>query len=74
MKIAILFTGNIRQFEYIKKIKLNYKNIIDKYNCDIFVYTDNNDFFYDDVQYFSDKNINKLVRNLDENFFENNNI
>jgi hypothetical protein len=35
---------------------------------DVFIYTDNNDFFYNDVQYFSDKNQQKTLGVNQENY------
>jgi hypothetical protein len=61
-KVALLLSGNLRTFyfndSYIVK---SYMNLIDKHNIDVFIYTDNNDFNINDVQYFSDNNSEKIL-------------
>lgn len=38
-----------------------YLELMEKQDIDLFIYTDNNDFNYDNIQYFSDKNKNKIL-------------
>lgn len=66
MKIALLLTGNIRTFfnnnNYIAK---KYLDIVESQNIDVFIFTENNDFNIDGIQYFSDKNQSKILGNPD---------
>jgi len=74
-KIALLMSGNIRTFLY------NNNNIANKYlelansqDMDIFIYTDNNDFYYNDCQYFSENNREKVIgieSNTEKRFYKN---
>jgi hypothetical protein len=74
-KIALLMSGNIRTFLY------NNNNIANKYlelansqDMDIFIYTDNNDFYYNDCQYFSENNREKVLgieSNTEKRFYKN---
>ena len=52
-KIALLLSGNSRRF-FDKDLQLSnmYKDLVKNQNIDVFIYTDNNDFYYNDVQYF----------------------
>lgn len=61
-KIALLLSGNIRRF-FDKNIDTSelYKNLVKNQNIDIFIYTDNNDFYYDNIQYFSENNKEKTL-------------
>ena len=61
-KIALLLSGNIRRF-FDKDLQLSnmYKDLVKNQNIDVFIYTDNNDFYYNDVQYFSDNNKEKKL-------------
>ena len=46
-KIALLLSGNLRQFfrnNFL--IAKMYSDLVKKQNIDVFIYTDNNDFFY----------------------------
>lgn len=47
-----------------------YSDLVKKQNIDVFIYTDNNDFFYNDIQYFSENNKEKslgIPANYDKN-------
>jgi len=56
-KIALLLSGNLRTFFYKDNyIAKQYLELIKNQNIDLFIYTDNNDFNYNDIQYFSEKN------------------
>lgn len=76
MKIAILFSGNLRKFTFNENGNLSnselWKKIIEKYKCDVFAYADTNDFYYNNTQYFTDKN--KNVTNANHNRYFANNI
>lgn len=70
VKIALLLSGNIGQFEYEKnnvQIKNEWKNIIFNNNIHVFAYTETNNFYYDGCQYFNDLENEILVTN-DDNF------
>jgi hypothetical protein len=55
-KIALLLSGNIRKFYYDNSIiEKSYKKLVNNQNIDVFIYTDNNDFYYNDFQYLSNK-------------------
>ena len=61
-KIALLLSGNIRTFFYNNNnIANNYLKLVENQDIDIFIYTDNNDFNYNDIQYFSDNNKEKVL-------------
>lgn len=61
-KIALLLSGNLRTFFYKDNhICKKYLELMEKQDIDLFIYTDNNDFNYDNIQYFSDKNKNKIL-------------
>ena len=61
-KIALLLSGNMRRFfdENIYLSKM-YIDLVKNQNIDIFIYTDNNDFYYNGIQYFSEKNKEKTL-------------
>lgn len=58
-KIALLLSGNLRHF-YNEKYNIykKYSELLCDYDIDVFIYTDNNDFYYKGIQYFSSKNEN----------------
>lgn len=76
MKIALLLSGNLRQFfrnNFL--IAKMYSDLVKKQNIDVFIYTDNNDFFYNDIQYFSENNKEKslgIPANYDKRYHKNN--
>lgn len=60
-RVAIIFSGGLKQFtrrteQHPESCADVWNRIVDKYDADVFAYVDNNNFFYNDVQYFSDKN------------------
>ena len=56
-KIALLLSGNIRTFFYKNNyIARKYIELVNSQDIDVFIYTDNNDFNYNDIQYFSENN------------------
>jgi len=67
MKSGVVLSGNLRTFfmpnrkTNIKLIDSFVKNILAPNNADLFIYADTNDFYFDDIQYFStDKKIEIL--------------
>jgi len=56
-KIALLLSGNLRSF-YNEKFNIykKYSELLIEYDIDVFVYVDNNDFYYEGTQYISSKN------------------
>lgn len=61
-KIALLLSGNIRRlFDKSTPLVTFYIDLIKKQNIDVFIYTDNNDFYYDNIQYLSDNNKDKIL-------------
>tara|TARA_B100001027_G_C16128436_1_gene268136 strand:- start:40 stop:408 length:369 start_codon:yes stop_codon:yes gene_type:complete len=56
-KIALLLSGNLRSF-YNEKFNIykKYSELLIEYDIDVFVYVDNNDFYYEGSQYISSKN------------------
>lgn len=74
-KIALILTGNLRTFFYNNNhIANNYLDLINNQNIDVFMFTDNNDFYYDDCQYFSQNNKKKemgIESNIEKRFYKN---
>tara|TARA_X000000368_G_C23051886_1_gene721835 strand:- start:1619 stop:2527 length:909 start_codon:yes stop_codon:yes gene_type:complete len=67
-KIALILSGNIRTFFYKNNyIANNYLKLANKLDIDIFIYTDNNDFYYNDCQYFSENN-KELVMGIENDY------
>lgn len=66
-KIAILFSGYVGQFDYefepSQTINKCWFEIIKKYNIDIFAFTETNNFYFNDVQYFNNKESKIIVTN-----------
>ena len=61
-KIALLLSGNIRTFFYKNNhIAKKYLELVNSQDIDIFIYTDNNDFNYNDIQYFSENNKDEVL-------------
>ena len=61
-KVALLLSGNIRTFFYKDFIiAKKYSELANNQNIDVFIYTDNNDFNYNDIQYFSENNKQKSI-------------
>ena len=61
-KIALLLSGNIRTFFYNNNhIANKYLELANSQDMDIFIYTDNNDFNYDNIQYFSENNKEEVL-------------
>jgi hypothetical protein len=61
-KVALLLSGNIRTFFYKDfHIAKYYSELVNSQNIDVFIYTDNNDFNYNGVQYFSENNQDKIL-------------
>lgn len=61
-KIALLLTGNLRKFFYNDfYIAKKYIELVNSQNIDVFIYTDNNDFNYNDIQYFSNNNKGEVL-------------
>lgn len=59
---ALLLTGNLRTFFYNDNyIARHYLELAIKQDMDVYMYTDVNDFYYEDCQYFSDKNHDKIM-------------
>lgn len=60
--IALLLSGNIRKFFYNDfYIAKKYSELVNHQNIDVFIYTDNNDFNYNDIQYFSENNKEEIL-------------
>lgn len=73
MRTAIILFGNLRTWLMPTKedpsqrlCDFFYKNIIANNNVDVFVYTDTNNFYYNDVQYFS---TNKKIEISNNNIY-----
>ena len=67
-KIALILSGNIRTFFFKNNyIANNYLQLANKLDIDIFIYTDNNDFYYNDCQYFSENN-KELVMGIENDY------
>jgi hypothetical protein len=65
-KIALLLSGNLRTFFYNDNyIAKKYAELVNNQDIDVFIYTDNNDFNYNNIQYLSEKNIEKILGNPD---------
>ena len=65
-KIALLLSGNIRTFFYNDSyIAKKYTELVNSQDIDVFIYTDNNDFNYNNIQYLSEKNTEKILGNPD---------
>jgi len=61
-KIALVMSGNLRKFFFNNNyIAQTYVDFIRKQNVDIFIYTDDNDFYHNGTQYFSNKNTEKIM-------------
>ena len=61
-KIALLLCGNMRTFFYKDNyIAKKYLELIEEQDIDLFIYTDNNDFNYNYIQYFSEKNKERIL-------------
>ena len=73
-KIALLLSGNLRTFFYNNNnIANTYLELANSQDIDIFIYTDNNDFYYNDCQYFSENNTEKVlgINNIKRRFYKN---
>lgn len=75
-RVAVIFSGGLKQFtrrteQDSESCSDAWKRIVDKYDADVFAYVDDNDFFYNDVQYFSDKNGKNTVDNQDCRYHHN---
>lgn len=74
-KIALILTGNLRTFFYNNNhIANKYLELVNSQDIDIFMYTDNNDFYYNDCQYFSQNNKKKVMgieSNIEKRFYKN---
>lgn len=60
MRIALLLSGQLSHFCYTSNkhpiaCRDYWRDITNKYNIDIFCYTDDDNFYYDDFQYFTNK-------------------
>lgn len=53
MRIALLLSGNLRTFDFSQESKISsyYKKLVEKYNLDVFCFTDDHNFFYNDIQH-----------------------
>lgn len=53
MKIALLLSGNMRTFDMDRHNKISdyYKQLCNKYDLDVFCYTDDNNFYYKNIQH-----------------------
>jgi len=75
-KIALILTGNLRTFFYNNNYIANkYLELANNQDIDIFMYTDDNDFYYNDCQYFSENNKDKILgikNNFDKRLYKNN--
>lgn len=61
-RIALLLSGNLRTFFYNNNyIAKEYLNFVKEQDIDVFMYTDNNDFYHNDCQYFSENNKDKIL-------------
>jgi len=61
-RVALVLCGNLRTFFYNDFYIANiYAKLADEKDIDVFIYTDNNDFNYNDTQYFSEKNKDKVL-------------
>jgi len=66
-KIALLLSGNLRTFFYNDNyIAKKYLELANNHDIDIYIYTDNNDFYYNDCQYYSEHNKNKTLGILND--------
>jgi hypothetical protein len=74
-KIALLLSGNLRTF-FRNNNANKYLEIANSQDMDIFIYTDDNDFYYNDCQYFSENNREKQlgIENYRKLRFYKNNI
>ena len=74
-KVALILTGNLRTFFYNNNYIANkYLELVNSQNIDIFMFTDNNDFYYNDCQYFSQNNKEKVMgieNNIEKRFYKN---
>ncbi len=59
-KIALLLSGNLRTF-FRNNNANKYLELANSQDIDIFMYTDDNDFYYNDCQYFSENNREKQM-------------
>ena len=59
-KIALLLSGNLRTF-FRNNNANKYLELANSQDMDIFIYTDDNDFYYNDCQYFSENNREKQL-------------
>jgi hypothetical protein len=59
MKIALLLSGNLRTFDLDQSPKISdyYKKMCEKYDMDVFCFTDDHNFIYNGVQHLK-KNVN----------------
>lgn len=67
MKIALLLSGTLKQFLYKHPSCAElWSEACKLHNIDVFAVTEDNDYFYNDVQYFSDKETKIKVTNNNE--------
>lgn len=76
-RIGILFSGGLKQFTRKTESEPEsfadfWSKMVEHYNADVFAYVDNNDFFYNDVQHFSENNRNIEVVNNDADRYHSN--
>ena len=65
-KIALLLSGNVRTFFYNNNFIANtFSDFVNKQDIDVFIYTDDNDFNYNNIQYLSENNKEKILGNPD---------
>lgn len=65
-KIALLLSGNVRTFFYNDFYIANtFSDLVNKQDIDVFIYTENNDFNYNNIQYLSENNKEKILGNPD---------
>lgn len=63
-KIALLLSGNVRTFFYNDfHIAKTFTNLVNNQNIDVFIYTENNDFNYNNIQYLAENNKKKILGN-----------
>lgn len=70
MKVAVVITGNLRHFEY--STASVYSQIADRYDADVFAYTDTNDFYHNGkhyVEHESDEEARNMITDIIQSTF-----
>lgn len=68
MKVALLMTGKVGKFFYENRISSIWSNMVKKYDIDVFLLTDDDNYYhpFKNIQVFSEKNREKYVTNNNE--------